>query len=52
MSKTRRLRRKRHAGNGNGPHQEVSPMARGTRTLSREGKRRKRDRKAKQKGWV
>ncbi len=51
MSKSRK-RRKRHAGNGIGSHHEVSPMARGTRTLSREGKRRKADRQRKQKGWA
>ena len=51
MSKSRK-RRKGHAGNGIGPHQEASPIARATRTLSREGKRRKADRQAKQKGWI
>lgn len=52
MSKKRKRRKRGHAGNGIGAHQQVSPMARGTRTLSREGKRRKADRKQKQKGWV
>jgi hypothetical protein len=40
-----------HAGNGNGPHQEVSPMVRATRTKTRKGRRRQADRRAKQRGW-
>ena len=39
------------AGNGNGAHQEVSPMARGTLTKTRKGLRRAADRKRKQAGW-
>jgi len=39
-------------GLGIGAHQNVSPMARGTRTKSKKGKVRQQDRKRKQKGWA
>ena len=44
-------KKKGNAGNGNGPHHEVSPMGHGTRTKSRQGKRRAADKRAKQRGW-
>ena len=44
-------KKKGHKGNGLGPHHEVSPMGHGTRTKTRQGKRRASDRRAKQRGW-
>ena len=44
-------RRKDNKGNGIGAHQEVSPMARGTRTKNKRDRQDRRDRKAKQRGW-
>ena len=52
IGKAMSKRRKRKSKDcGLGPHQQVSPMARGTVTPSREGKQRKLDRKMKQRGW-
>jgi hypothetical protein len=45
-------RKRGDKGNGNGAHQEVSPMARGGLTKSRKGKRRAADRRRKQRGWT
>ena len=42
---------KRPKGCGLGAHQEVSPMARPTRTKTKKGKLRARDRRRKQRGW-
>ena len=39
------------AGNGNGAHQEVSPMGHATRTPNKRERNRRRDRRAKQRGW-
>jgi len=54
MRRTQKNGRKRgFAGNGNGAHHEVSPMARGTATKTRREKRQRADpwgRKAKHKG--
>jgi len=54
MRRTQKNGRKRgSAGNGNGAHHEVSPMARGTKTKTRREKRQRVDkfsRKAKHKG--
>jgi hypothetical protein len=44
-------RKRGNAGNGNGAHQDVSPMGHGTVTKTRKGKRRAADRKRKQRGW-
>lgn len=44
-------KKKGHAGNGLGPHHEVSPLARATATKTRKGRRRQEDRRAKQRGW-
>jgi hypothetical protein len=44
-------RKRGSKGNGMGSHHEFSPMARGTRTKTREGKRRAQDRRQKQRGW-
>jgi len=46
-----RGRKRGYAGNGNGSHQEASPMARQTTTKTRKGKRRAADRRRKQRGW-
>jgi len=43
---------KKNPGCGNGPHHEVSPMGHGTRTKSKQGKRRAADQKQKQRGWA
>ena len=47
----KKKKKKGHKGNGLGHITHHSPMARGTRTKSREGRRRKRDRQRKQEGW-
>jgi len=39
------------AGNGNGTHQDTSPMARATITPDKKEKQRRKDRRSKQKGW-
>ena len=39
------------AGVGNGAHQEVSPMARGTTTKSKRQQKDRQDRRERQKGW-
>lgn len=51
MARRKRKRKRKFAGNGIGPHQEVSPLARGTSTPSRDGFKAKADRRAKQHGW-
>lgn len=38
-------------GNGNGAHQEVSPMARGTITKTKRQREERRDRAEKRRGW-
>ena len=48
MAKKRKTGNK---GNGLGPHHAVSPMGHGTRTKTREGRRRQADRRRKQSGW-
>ena len=40
-----------YAGNGNGAHQDVSPMGHATTTKTRKGKRRAQARRQKQRGW-
>jgi len=50
----RRRRRKGkpgNKGNGMGPFQEWTPIARGTRTKSKEENRRQADQKQKERGW-
>ena len=38
-------------GNGDGTHQDTSPMARATRTPDKREKQRRKDQRAKQRGW-
>ena len=44
-------RKRGFKGNGNGAHQDVSPMGHGTATKTRKGRRRAADRQRKQRGW-
>lgn len=48
---SKRRKNKGRAGNGIGPHQAHSAMGRGTRTPTKQERRRKADRKHKQEGW-
>ena len=47
----RRRKRGGQKGCGIGPHHEVSPMGRATRTPNKRERQRRQDRKQKQKGW-
>lgn len=45
-------RKKGNKGNGIGAHHHVSPMGHATRTKSKVERRRQRDRRRKQRGWI